>query len=38
VAAAWLALRDWLTGSGGERSRVELRLRGTWDDPIVAAQ
>ncbi len=38
VAAAWLALRDWLTGSGGERSRIELRLRGTWEDPIVSAQ
>ncbi len=38
VAAAWLALRDWLTGSGGERGRIELRLRGTWDDPIVSAQ
>lgn len=36
VAAAWLALRDWLTGS--ERGRIELRLRGTWDDPIVSAQ
>ena len=38
VAAAWLALRDWLSGSGGDRSRIELRLRGTWDDPIVSAQ
>ena len=38
VAAAWLALRDWLSGSGSERSRIELRLRGTWDDPIVSAQ
>jgi uncharacterized protein YhdP len=37
VAAAWLALRDWLSG-GGERTRIELRLRGTWDDPIVSAQ
>ena len=36
VAAAWLALRDWLSGSGGERSRIELHLRGTWDDPIVS--
>ncbi len=39
VAAAWLALRDWLSGSGaGERGRVELRLRGTWEDPIVSTQ
>ena len=38
VAAAWLALRDWLAGAGSERSRIALRLRGTWEDPIVSAQ
>jgi uncharacterized protein YhdP len=38
VAAAWLALRDWLGGGAGERGRVELRLRGTWADPIVSVQ
>ncbi|HEY2808819.1 MAG TPA: AsmA-like C-terminal region-containing protein [Steroidobacteraceae bacterium] len=38
VAAAWLALRDWLGGGAGERGRVELRLRGTWADPIVTTQ
>ena len=35
VAAAWLALREWLTGTSAERGRIELRLRGSWDDPIV---
>jgi uncharacterized protein YhdP len=39
VAAVWLALRDWLSGGGaGERGRAELRLRGTWEDPIVSVQ
>jgi uncharacterized protein YhdP len=35
VAAVWLSLRELFTGSAMERSRAALRLRGTWDDPIV---
>jgi uncharacterized protein YhdP len=35
VAALWLSLRGWLTGSGAENARAALRLRGTWNDPIV---
>jgi uncharacterized protein YhdP len=35
VAAVWLSLRELFTGSATDRSRAALRLRGTWDDPIV---
>jgi uncharacterized protein YhdP len=35
VAAAWLSLRDLLGAGGVERTRQALRLRGTWNDPIV---
>jgi len=31
----WLSLRELFTGSAADRSRAALRLRGTWDDPIV---
>jgi uncharacterized protein YhdP len=37
MAALWLSLREWLSGAGGERPTAALRLRGTWDDPIVEA-
>jgi len=33
VAALWLSVREALAGT--ERGHVALRLRGTWDDPIV---
>jgi len=35
VAAVWLSLRELFTGSATDRSRAALRLRGTWDDPMV---
>lgn len=35
VAALWLSLREWFTGSTAENARAALRLRGTWNDPIV---
>ena len=35
MAALWLSLREWLAGSGAERGRTVLRLRGAWNDPIV---
>lgn len=36
VAAVWLSLRELLAGPGG-RNRVALRLRGTWDEPMVTS-
>jgi uncharacterized protein YhdP len=38
VAAAWLALRELVGGSGSGRSQTALRLHGTWDDPIVVPE
>jgi uncharacterized protein YhdP len=35
VAALWLSLREWFAGTGSENARAGLRLRGTWNDPIV---
>jgi uncharacterized protein YhdP len=35
VAAVWLSLREVFAGAGADRSRTALRLRGTWNDPIV---
>ena len=35
VAAVWLSLRELFTGSGADRPPAALRLRGTWNDPIV---
>src|SRR5581483_3472779 len=38
VAAAWLSLRELFEGSGqADRSGAELRLQGSWDDPMVVA-
>jgi uncharacterized protein YhdP len=37
VAALWLSLREWFAGTGAENARAGLRLRGTWNDPIVMA-
>jgi uncharacterized protein YhdP len=37
MAALWLSLRDWLTGTGARSGRTVLRLRGAWNDPIVMA-
>ena len=36
MAALWLSLRQWFTGSAAENARAVLRLRGTWNDPIVS--
>jgi uncharacterized protein YhdP len=35
VAAAWLSLRELFNGSATDRSGATLRLRGSWDAPIV---
>jgi uncharacterized protein YhdP len=38
VAAAWLSLRDLLSGSANpDRPAAVLRLQGSWNDPIVVA-
>jgi uncharacterized protein YhdP len=34
VAALWMSLRELVTGEGHEHAT--LRLRGTWDDPMVS--
>jgi uncharacterized protein YhdP len=34
VAALWMSLRELFTGEG--REHATLRLRGTWDDPMVS--
>jgi uncharacterized protein YhdP len=36
IAAAWLSLREMFAGLPAERARTALRLRGSWNDPIVA--
>jgi hypothetical protein len=36
LAAAWLALRDFVTGPTDGPSRAELHLGGTWDAPVVS--
>jgi uncharacterized protein YhdP len=38
VAAAWMALRDLIGGDDADRSHVVLHLRGSWNEPIVAAE
>ena len=35
MAALWLSLREWFGGANADRSRAALRLRGTWNDPVV---
>ena len=35
VAAVWLSLRQLLGGTVADRAPGALRLRGTWNDPIV---
>jgi hypothetical protein len=35
MAAVWLSLRELFGGVTADRTRAALRLRGTWDDPIV---
>jgi len=35
VAAAWLSLRELFGAAAPDPARATLRLRGTWNDPIV---
>jgi len=37
VAAAWITLRELLGGNDNERTRTVLRLHGSWNEPVVAA-
>jgi uncharacterized protein YhdP len=38
VAAAWLTLRELIGGDATSRSRIVLRLRGPWNEPIVTVE
>lgn len=38
VAAAWLTLRELIGGDPTSRSRIVLRLRGPWDEPVVTVE
>lgn len=38
VAAAWLALRELIGGDVTSRSRIVLRLRGPWNEPVVTVE
>jgi uncharacterized protein YhdP len=38
VAAAWLTLRELIGGDSTGRSRIVLRLRGPWDEPVVTVE
>ncbi|MEJ0036829.1 MAG: AsmA-like C-terminal region-containing protein [Gammaproteobacteria bacterium] len=38
VAAAWLTLRELMGGDATSRSRIVLRLRGSWNEPIVTVE
>jgi uncharacterized protein YhdP len=35
IAALWLSLRGLIAGQGADRTHGVLRLRGTWDEPVV---
>ena len=38
VAAAWLTLRELIGGDATSRSRIVLRLRGPWNEPVVTVE
>jgi uncharacterized protein YhdP len=38
VAAAWLTLRELIGGDDASRSRIVLRLRGSWNEPVVTVE
>jgi uncharacterized protein YhdP len=38
VAAAWLTLRELIGGDSSDRSRIVLRLRGSWDEPVITVE
>ena len=37
VAAVWLSLRELFSGPAADRARAALRLRGTWEEPLVTS-
>ena len=37
VAAVWLSLHELFAGPAADRTRAALRLRGTWDEPLVTS-
>jgi uncharacterized protein YhdP len=38
VAAAWLGLRELLGGEPASQSRIVLRMKGSWSEPIVSVE
>ncbi|MEJ1965813.1 MAG: AsmA-like C-terminal region-containing protein [Gammaproteobacteria bacterium] len=38
VAAAWLTLRELIGRDATSRSRIVLRLRGSWNEPVVTVE
>lgn len=38
VAAAWLTLRELMGGEPASQSRIVLRLRGSWNEPMVSVE
>jgi uncharacterized protein YhdP len=38
VAAAWLTLRELIGGDSTSRSRIVLRMRGPWNEPVVTVE
>jgi hypothetical protein len=38
VAAAWLTLRELIGGEATSRSRIVLRMHGSWSDPVVTVE
>ena len=38
VAAAWLTLRELIGGEATSRSRIVLRMHGSWNDPVVTVE
>jgi uncharacterized protein YhdP len=38
VAAAWLSLRELMGSDAASRSRIVLRLRGSWNEPVVTVE
>jgi hypothetical protein len=37
IAALWLSLRSLIEGQASSPPRGVLRLRGSWDEPVVTA-
>jgi len=38
IAAAWLTLRELMGGEPASQSRIVLRMRGSWNEPVVSVE